>query len=220
MILAAGRGTRLAQWTVHTPKPLVPVRGVPVIERTLWRLAALGFSHVVINVHHLGDKLRAALGDGSRFGLELHWSVETELLETGGGVRQALPLLGREPVFIINGDILWAVDVTPLLAGFQRESMDMLLALVPPPQGQGDFLCDAAGRLTRAPSAPGAWTYAGLQVLDPRCLEPCPLAPFSLNRVFDQSARQGRLFGHPLSGPWMDMGSPEQLATAERTWVW
>ncbi|MBF0153034.1 MAG: nucleotidyltransferase family protein [Magnetococcales bacterium] len=219
VILAAGRGTRLRIYTDRMPKPLVPVCGRPVIEYTLLQLAALGIRQVVINAWHLADMLIAHIGDGSAWRLAVTWSREESLMETGGGLRLALPLLGDEPVLVINGDILWRLDLLPLLAGFDPARMDGLLALVDnPPDGEGDFSLAPEGRLRRDRGGATALTYAGIQVIHPQALRPYPLEPFSLNRLYDDSMQAGRLFGLHLQGAWADIGTPERLARAERGW--
>ncbi|MBF0425747.1 MAG: nucleotidyltransferase family protein [Magnetococcales bacterium] len=219
MILAAGRGTRLKLYTDRMPKPLVPVRGRPVIEYTLEQIAALGMHEVVINVWHLAEMLIDHIGDGARWGLNVTWSREETLMETGGGVRFALPLLGDQPVLIINGDILWRLELTPLLTSFDPARMDALLALITPPApGLGDFTLGADGRLTRDRGAAAALTYAGIQILQPQVLADYPPEPFSLNRLYDASIAAGRLFGMHLAGAWADIGTPERLAQAEMTW--
>ncbi|MBF0177668.1 MAG: nucleotidyltransferase family protein [Magnetococcales bacterium] len=219
MILAAGRGTRLRAYTDRMPKPLVPVQGRPVIDHTLHRLAAMGLRQVVINAWHLADLLMAHIGDGSAWGLQVTWSRETVLMETGGGLRQALPLLGEEPFLVINGDILWNLDLTPLLTAFAPASMDALLALVDNPLAEhGDFALTDDGRLRRDRESPNALTYAGIQVCHPHALAPYPCEPFSLNRLFDDSMAKGRLYGLHLTGAWADIGTPERLAHAEKNW--
>ncbi|MBF0134674.1 MAG: nucleotidyltransferase family protein [Magnetococcales bacterium] len=219
MILAAGRGERLRIYTERMPKPLVPVQGRPVIEYTLLRLAAMGLREVVINAWHLADMLIAHIGDGAPWGLQVTWSRETILMETGGGVRLALPLLGEDPFLIINGDILWNLDLTPLLTTFDPDRMDALLVLVDTPApGGGDFSLLRDGRLLRDRGGPAALTYAGIQICHPRALLPYPPEPFSLNRLFDASLATGRLYGIHLAGKWADIGTPERLAHAEKNW--
>ena len=220
MILAAGRGERLGPLTDRIPKPLVPVGDRPVIEHTLSGLARHGIRRVVINVWHLADKLMAHVGDGSAWRMSVTWSREQRLMNTGGGVRQALPLLGDAPFLAVNGDILWNADLSPLLAGFDAGRMDGLLGLVVnPPDGEGDFLCDPAdGRLLRGRRQPGAWTYSGIQVLRPQALAVYPEEPFSLNRFYDDAIARGRLFGRVLEGNWADMGTPQRLESARRVW--
>lgn len=226
MVLAAGRGTRLKTLTQTCPKPLVEVAGRPVIEHTLLHLAQAGIRDVVINVHHLGKRLMERLGDGTQLGINILWSPEVELLETGGGVCNALPLLGDDPFLVVNGDIMWDLDLTPLMDHFGgvatghslTEHLDVVLGLVPNPSGfKGDFLCDAQGVLQRAHGV-GPWTYCGIQMIHPRALQSFPVEPFSLNRLYDAAMKRGRLRGQPLQGRWIDMGTPERLARAERIW--
>ncbi|MBF0143851.1 MAG: nucleotidyltransferase family protein [Magnetococcales bacterium] len=216
MILAAGRGERLRPLTDRIPKPLVEVGGEPLIGHSLRRLAALGIREVVINAWHLADQLIARIGDGSAWGVEVVWSREEILMETGGGVRLALPLLGDEPFLVVNGDLLWRLELEALLGAFARSRMDALLGLVAnPPWGKGDFVREAAtGRLSRAGGAPGSFTYSGIQILNPEAVAPFAPVPFSLNLLYDQAIARGRLHGVPLVGSWFDIGTPERLAEA------
>nr|CRH04796.1 Putative glucosamine-1-phosphate N-acetyltransferase [Candidatus Magnetococcus massalia] len=217
MILAAGKGTRLPSWTNHTPKPLVPVAGEPVIFRTLQQLAAAGFERVVINTHHLAEQLHQQVGDGQKWGVKVQWSPEALLLETGGGVRQALSLLDEAQFLVINGDILWQLDLGPLLSGFDGATMDGLLGLVAnPADGRGDFVRGADGRLARGRGAAGSLTYSGIQILSQQAVARYPIEPFSLNRLYDDAMAAGRLQGVVLNGFWADMGTPQRLADAER----
>jgi MurNAc alpha-1-phosphate uridylyltransferase len=222
MILAAGRGTRLGALTQTTPKPLMPVRGLPVIDHTLRALAPLGISQVVINCCHLADILMAHVGDGARWNLHVQWSHEPVLLETGGGVCQALPLLGDEPFLAINGDILWHMDLEPFLGTFRRGCMGALLGLIPPPADRGlhggDFIRHTDGTLVRGRGRPGSLTYTGIQVLDPQVLRQYPVVPFSLNRVYDDLLAAGQLYGEPLAGAWSDIGAPQSLRHADLHW--
>ncbi|MBF0613061.1 MAG: nucleotidyltransferase family protein [Magnetococcales bacterium] len=219
MILAAGRGTRLAQLTQHTPKPLIQVAGEAVISHTLRRLAGYGFTQVVINAHHLAQQLMDQVGDGQNWGVEITWSLEENLLETGGGVCKALPFLGTEPFLVVNGDIMWDLDLQPLLQAFNSQTMDILLALVVNPPGfRGDFLLQPDGRLSRGQGEVHSFTYGGIQIIQPTILAGEPVEPFSLNRIYDQAITTGRLHGVVLTGHWLDMGTPERLAMAEHIW--
>lgn len=220
MILAAGRGNRLRPLTDNTPKPLIAVGDRSVIERSLAQLARLGVERVVINVWHLAQQLIGYVGDGSGFGVEVVWSPEERPLNTGGGVRHALPLLGGSPFLVVNGDILWDLDLAPLLTGFDPQVMDALLALVPnPAYGGGDFLCSGEdGRLVRGVGRDGSWTYTGIQILKPRVVSAYPDAPFSLNQLYDDAIERHRLFGVPLTGRWADMGTLDRLAQARKGW--
>ncbi|MBF0446787.1 MAG: nucleotidyltransferase family protein [Magnetococcales bacterium] len=220
MILAAGKGDRLQPLTLHTPKPLVKVAGKSIIEHTIKGLVALGIDRLVVNVWHLADELMAAVGDGSQWGAQVVWSREERLLNTGGGVRQALDNLGHDPCLLVNGDILWDLDLTPLLARFDVKSMDALLGLVEnPPYKKSDFCCDvSSGMLRRAEGQEPGSTYAGIMVFDPQAMAGYPIAPFSLNQLFDDALQRGRLFGLSLKGRWADMGTPERLAQVQSQW--
>lgn len=221
MILAAGRGERLRPLTDQIPKPLVAVQGQPVIAYTLLRLARLGIQQIVINAYHLADKLVDYVGDGARWGVQVVWSREERCLDTGGGVVNALHLMEPAPFLVINGDILWDVDLKPMLSTFDPDRMDGLLGMVAPQAGGGDFLCDPqTGQLQRARGLPTSMTYSGILVVAPEALTAYPLAPFSLNRFFDDALQAGRLRGFPLQGHWADMGTPERLANAQKmTWI-
>ncbi|MEO5338988.1 MAG: nucleotidyltransferase family protein [Magnetococcus sp. MYC-9] len=222
MILAAGRGERLRPLTDRIPKPLVEVQGSPVIVYTLMRLARVGVRRVVINAYHLADKLIDCIGDGAAWGVEVTWSREATCLDTGGGVVNALHHMGSEPFLVVNGDIVWNVNLPELLSAFDPQRMDALLGLVaPPPGGRGDFMCDPqSGQLQRAAGDPRSMTYSGMLVVTPAALTRYPLAPFSLNRFFDDALLTGRARGFLLQGQWADMGTPERLAAAEEmTWI-
>ncbi|MBF0161988.1 MAG: nucleotidyltransferase family protein [Magnetococcales bacterium] len=222
MILAAGRGERLRPLTDQIPKPMVRVQGRPVIVHTLLRLAHLGITRIVINACHLADKLIEYVGDGSPWGVQVTWSREACCLDTGGGVVNALHHMGDAPFLVVNGDILWNCDLRPMLAYFDPARMDGVLGMVASPAGEGgDFLCDpSSGQLQRAKADPNSLTYAGILVVAPAALRHYPLAPFSLNRFFDDALLAGRLRGFPLRGQWADMGTPERLAkTAQMDWI-
>jgi N-acetyl-alpha-D-muramate 1-phosphate uridylyltransferase len=220
MILAAGKGERLQPLTNHTPKPLVEVAGKSIIEHTVRRLTTLGVRRVVINAWHLADKLIDYVGDGQQWGVEVVWSREDCLLNTGGGVRNALSKLDDGATILVNGDILWDLDLKPLMDQFNEKDMDGLLGLIPnPPYKNSDFFCQPeGGKLLRADGAKVGYTYAGIMIFQARALADYPLEPFSLNRFFDDGIDAGRLFGLPLSGSWADMGTPERLAQVQKEW--
>ncbi|WP_130471243.1 nucleotidyltransferase family protein [Candidatus Magnetaquicoccus inordinatus] len=223
MILAAGRGERLRPLTDRIPKPLIPVQGRPVLVYTLLRLAKMGITQIVINAHHLAEQLMEQIGNGEQWGVELSWSREEQCLDTGGGIVNALHLMDpQEPFLVVNGDILWNLDLQPLLQSFDRQRMDGLLGLVPPLEAEsGDFLYTPhTHRLQRAKKHPQALTYAGILLVSPAALAPYPNTPFSLNRFFDDALQQDRLRGLPLQGGWADMGTPQRLANCEKmTWI-
>jgi len=226
LILAAGRGERLRPLTDHTPKPLLPVRGRPMIEWHLLALAAAGVREVVINTAWLEPMFPAALGDGARFGLRIHYSTEGRdhggALETAGGIAKALPFLapnGDEAFWVVSGDIH-----APGF-GFDRadwaafsESADLgLLWVVPQPafRPAGDFALASGGRLLRRGAL--AWTYANLALLRPEMVSGvAPDRPAPLGPCLFRAADAGRLAGRAWTGEWHNVGTPEQLAALNR----
>jgi MurNAc alpha-1-phosphate uridylyltransferase len=217
MILAAGRGTRLAPLTDRIPKPLLEVGGRPLIEHHLARLADAGIRRVVINLHHLGAAIRERLGDGGRFGVEIAWSEETELLETAGGIRQALPLLGNGDFLVVNGDVLTDAPLDGLLAGTGDALAHLVMVPSPPWRTHGDFdLAPLAPGRERARLVAGErrLTYAGLGVYDPALVADAPPGPLPLRPLFDRAIEAGRLTGELHEGVWDDIGTPERLAAA------
>jgi N-acetyl-alpha-D-muramate 1-phosphate uridylyltransferase len=220
MILAAGKGERLRPLTEYLPKPLLEVGGKSIIEHTIQRLHGLGIERVVINAWYLADRLMGFVGDGSQWGVEVVWSPEDRLLNTGGGVRNALPKLGGGPTLLINGDILWNFDLLPLMERFDEKKMDGLLGLIENPDyKKSDFFCDPqGGMLERAHEKEGGYTYSGIMIFSTELLASYPQEPFSLNLFFDKAMATNRLYGLPLSGRWADMGTPERLAQVQKEW--
>lgn len=213
MILAAGRGERLRPLTDHVPKPMVPVAGRPLIEYHLNALAAAGFKEVVINVAHLADAIIAALGEGSRFGLALHYSHEpVGALDTGGGIKQALPLLGNAPFAVINGDVYSDYDFARLRVGLARGKQAHLV-LVPNPAHHrtGDFGLDNGCVV----AAPRRHTFAGIGIYHPALFADVPQKRFSLASVLQPAISAGRVSGALHGGRWYDVGRPETLAQVE-----
>lgn len=225
MVLAAGLGTRMRPLTDRIPKPLVPVYGRPLVDHVLDALAQAGIDAAVVNVHHLADLLEEHLAD-RKGPPDITISDERGvLLETGGGVRKALPLLGPDPFVAMNSDTIWIEGARPnlerLVEVFDPAEMDALLLLAPAAtsigyDGQGDFQMDASGRLSRRGERLVApFVYAGACILKPELFAGTPEGPFSLNRVFDQAGAAERLFGLRLDGVWMHVGTPEAIALAE-----
>jgi MurNAc alpha-1-phosphate uridylyltransferase len=224
MVLAAGLGKRMRPLTDGMPKPLIVAGGRPLIERILDHLEAAGVATVVVNLHYRGEQLRAHLEGRQR--PRIVFSEETErLLETGGGVTLALPKLGPDPFLVLNGDVLWQDGVTPTLADLARywrdDAMDALLLLHPIHSalgysGMGDFLMRSDGRLERRSVGVAPFLFAGIQILHPRLFAGCTPEPFSLNRLYDRAAEHGRLYGVHHLGRWMHIGTPTDLAEAER----
>lgn len=213
MILAAGLGTRMRPLTDHCPKPLLPVAGKPLIVHHLERLREAGISEVVINVSYRAEQIVAALGDGRDFGVSIAWSREDTPLETGGGIHQALPLLGSAPFLLVNGDV-WC-DLDP--AGLPALGDDLArLVLVDNPDHHpnGDFHLDAAGRV-HAEGEPRL-TFAGLSLLDPALVADQAPGAFALAPLLRRAMDAGRVGGHHHRGAWVDVGTPERLAELDR----
>ncbi|MEK8051522.1 N-acetylmuramate alpha-1-phosphate uridylyltransferase MurU [Ideonella sp. DXS22W] len=225
LILAAGRGERMRPLTDTCPKPLLPVHGQPMIEWHLSALARAGVREVVINTAWLEDQFPATLGDGRRWGLTIHYSMEGRdhggALETAGGIAKALPLLG-ECFWLVSGDIVApGFDFSAELAQrFAQGPDDAHLWLVPNPDfhPRGDFALDGAGRVSRPPEGqPRPLTYANLALVRARLVDGiapgthAPLGP----RLF-AAAAAGRLGGSLLAGPWQNVGTPAQLAALQR----
>lgn len=213
MIFAAGLGTRMGALTAHRPKPLIEVGGRPLIDQALAHAKGAGADPIVVNVHYRAEQLRAHLAPEP----VLIADETARLLETGGGLKAALPLLGPSPVWTVNSDAAWA-GPNPLaaLARAWRPDMEALLLLVPRTRarghaGPGDFERDAAGRLSRG----STYVYTGAQVLKTEGLAEIGEEVFSLNRLWDRAAARGALFGLPYDGEWCDVGRPENLALAE-----
>lgn len=213
MILAAGRGERLRPLTDRLPKPLAPVAGEPLLAHQLRWLAAAGIRDVVINLHHLGAAIEAAFGDGSAHGVRIRYSRERELLETGGGIVQALPLLGTAPFLILNGDIYTDFPLTLLPAALAPDAdAHLLLAPTPGYREAGDFEFDGR-RVTRRGAG---YVYCGISVLRPGLFAGRRAEPFSLRDVLFEAVAQGRVAGQVWAGYWTDIGTPAQLEALDR----
>jgi MurNAc alpha-1-phosphate uridylyltransferase len=217
MLFAAGRGTRMGGLTADRPKPMIPVAGRPLIDHALELAEEAGAGRTVINLHYHGEVLAAHLA-GRKVGLS--WERET-LLETGGGLRRALPLLGDGPVMTLNSDAVWTGEnpLTELMAAWDGSRMDALLLLLPAARalghaGRGDFLADETGRLRRAEGAEGL-IYLGAQILRTEGLAAIGQEVFSLNLLWDRMIAGGRAFGLVHRGGWCDVGRPEGIAEAE-----
>lgn len=209
MVLAAGRGERLRPLTDDTPKPLLTVRGKPLIVWHLEALARAGVREVVINLSWRGAQLRGALDDGGRFGLRIHYSDESALaLEVGGGIFNALPLLGAEPFLVVNGDTFTDIDFARLRIGARSLAH---LVLVPNPEHhpQGDFALRAG--LIEAAGAPRL-TYAGIGVFRPELFAGCQPGRFPLLPLLQAAIAQRRLSGERHAGAWTDVGTAARLA--------
>lgn len=223
MVLAAGLGTRMRPLTNDRPKALVTVAGRTLIDHVLDRLAQAGVKRAVVNVHAFADMLEAHLK--RRTDIEIIISDERDrLMETGGGVRKALPLLGEAPFVVCNIDSVWDEPTGSAIARLARGYNDamgarLLLAAMTDQlgyDGAGDFVAEPDGRIAFRDERPGApWAYMGVQIVDPAVVEPEPIEPFSFTRIWRRLAAEGRLFGAPLIGYWMHVGDPHAREQAE-----
>ena len=213
MILAAGLGTRMRPLTDRCPKPLLPVGGRPLIVHHLVRLRIAGITEVVINVSYRAEQIIAALGDGTEYGVRIAWSREEAPLETGGGIRQALALLGEAPFLLVNGDIWCDLDPTDLPA-LGDDLACLALVNNPDHHPAGDFHLDAAGRV-HAEGEPRL-TFAGISLLDPALVAEEPPGAFPLAPLLRRAMAAGRVGGHHHRGEWVDVGTPERLAELDR----
>ncbi|MEO5337072.1 MAG: nucleotidyltransferase family protein [Magnetospirillum sp. WYHS-4] len=224
MVLAAGKGLRMRPITDRLPKPLIKVGDRSMLDHALDRLQDAGVETAVVNVHHLGHLIVQHLR--SRLLPRILISREDgELLETGGGVKKALPLLGEAPFFVANGDVLWLDGYRPALhrlaEAWDGARMDALLMLHSTVDaygydGVGDFQLDPEGRIARrAEGEVSPYLYTGVQILHPRLFQGAPEGPFSLNLLYDRAIAAGRLFGMQHDGEWFHIGTPDGLAEAE-----
>lgn len=225
MLMAAGLGKRMRPLTATRPKPLVKVAGKPLMDHALDRLEAGGIRKVVVNVHYLADTVEAHLRT-RKGGMEFVISDErAKLLETGGGLIHAAPLLGDKPFFCANSDNLWIDGPQETLGMMQRiwdpARMDALLLLVPLARahchtGPGDFHMDAAGHLTRRKTAHVApFVFTGVQILSPTLLRDPPADMFSTNIFWNRAIEAGRLYGVSHQGLWFDVGTPKAIPVVE-----
>jgi MurNAc alpha-1-phosphate uridylyltransferase len=223
MVLAAGLGKRMQPVTDTRPKPLVEVAGRTLLDHALARLVEAGIERAVVNVHYLADMIERHLEGFS--GLAITISDERDvLLETGGGIKKALPSLGPE-FLVLNSDSLWIDGVRPnmprVLEGWRPRDMDMLLLVASTTSslgydGRGDFTMGADGRLQRRGEQEVApFIYAGVAILKAESFADTPAGAFSLNLLFDRAIERDRLYGLRLDGEWLHVGTPSAITAAE-----
>ena len=213
MILAAGLGNRMRPLTLHTPKPLLEVGGKPLIVWHIEKLQKIGVTEIVINTAWLGEKLANALGDGSQFGVKILWSHEGEVLETAGGIINALPLLGDEPFILVNGDVWTTMDFSTLLNVDLGDKQAHLVLVDNPPQHlKGDFILSNGLAYTFEQEQLGeALTYSGIAVLHPRMFVGLENGKRPLAPLLKQAMQQQQVSAEKLQGIWVDVGTPERL---------
>lgn len=224
MVLAAGRGKRMRPITATTPKPLVSVAGRSLIDRVLDRLEEVGVERAVVNVHYLADLVEVHVSKRKVPAIAVS-DERGRLLDTGGGVVKALPLIGDEPFYHLNSDSIWIEGWRPnlevLAERFDPARMDAILMLASTVSsvgydGLGDFEMDREGRLTRRPERTVApFVYAGAAIVAPEVFEGMSAEPFSLNVIFDRLIARGRLYGMRMDGIWLHVGTPEAIGEAE-----
>ena len=223
MVLAAGLGTRMRPLTDERPKPLLPLGDRSLLNHALDRLAEAGVDQAVVNAHWRGAQIADSMHGRAVPSVTVR--QEAELLETGGGVAAALPLLGTGPFAVVNGDAFWLNGPSPALtrlaAAFDDGTMDALLLLVRTAQvegevGRGDFLLDPLGNARRPKERELApYLFGGVQILSPRLFAEAPVGKFSLNLLYDRAIESGRLFGLVHDGVWFHLSTPRDLKRAE-----
>lgn len=232
MILAAGRGTRLKELTKETPKPLVPVAGTTPFERSADLLAKAGYTSIYANAWYCGEQIvkTAERLNQNASGYTVKAIVEDELLDTGGGIKNAMKHFNNgNPFIAVNGDLIWSEETHPILKHlpglFDDSKMDALLLLMPRERAMGyfkagDFFLDleegeTTGKLRwREDAETAPYVYACIQILHPRLFEDMPEGPFSMTKIYRKASDAGRLYGVEYKGQWADMGTPEGMELA------
>ncbi len=224
MVLAAGLGKRMRPLTATRPKPLVKVAGKPLIDHALDKLRDAGVARAVVNVHYLADALEAYLGQRNEPAIAIS-DERSALLETGGGMVKALPLIGTDPFFCLNSDNVWLDGPRNVFAHlsdhWDAERMDALLLLVPHARafnyrGKGDFHMDPLGRISRRRSGRVApFIYSGIQIVSHRLLRDAPEGAFGTMVLWQRAMAEGRLHGLAHQGLWFEVGEPQMIAPTE-----
>lgn len=223
MVLAAGLGKRMRPLTDHTPKPLIGIAGKSLLDWGLDALGNAGVETAVVNTHYLGDQIVRHVATRHRPAITI--SDESDaLLDSAGGIVRALPILGHDPFLILNADTFWIDGPEPELhrlgLAWNDARMDILVMLAHPDHATGhsgstDFLMDGEHRLSRARGSTEGFIYAGVAILHPRIFKGAIAEPHSLNLYFDRAIAAGRLFGLPMNGHWITVGTPDAVAPAE-----
>ncbi len=221
-VLAAGLGTRLKPYTDRMPKPMVPLLGKPLLGYIFDHLKRAGVQKIVINTHHMPDQIRDYIA--TRTDLLFSESYEPELLETGGGIRKALHILGQKPFFAINGDAFWTEGTVPALIRlaqtFDSEKMDLLMLMQPVngmnlTEGVGDYNISPEGRPIRLPEKGGTHMFAGVRVIHPRLFAGTQPGKFSFLSLMDKAEAENRLYAIEHEGEWHHISTPEDLENVD-----
>lgn len=227
LVLAAGAGTRLRPLTDTCPKPMLPIAGKPLLERTMRWLAAAGVTHAALNLHHLPEVVRAGLGDGSRFGIHINYHLEHELLGTAGATH-GFPGFFDQPFLVIYGDLLMDLDLADLIQFHRQRAATMTLALkrTTTPQSQGMIEVDGEGRVVRFVEKPAVWdagdtANAGVYVCEPAVAARIPpgFSDFGHDIIPALLSDGTPVYGRPLQGYLLDIGTPAAYAQAQLDWA-
>lgn len=213
MILAAGRGQRMRPLTDQMPKPLLKVNGKPLIVYHLEKLARCGVKDVIINHAWLGGLIEQTLGDGQQWGVSIHYSAEADGgLETAGGIINALPLLGEQPFWLINGDIWTSLAFSSLPTQLGEDEVAHLMMVANPSHNSGGDYAINKGKLAMKDVNSEALTYAGIGLFDPHWFVGRPVEKLPLRPLFDEAIKQQRIAASPIVGEdWFDIGTPQRL---------
>jgi N-acetyl-alpha-D-muramate 1-phosphate uridylyltransferase len=214
MILAAGKGRRMLPLSRTIPKPLLKVNGKPLIERHIERLIEAGFSQILINLYHLGEQIELNVGDGSRWGVEIVYSREPKPLETGGGIANALDLLGEGAFAVVNGDIWTDYDFNQLPGDLDSGLMGHLVMVDNPEHHrEGDFAITDTGRLAHSGTN---LTYSGISVLSSELFAGCIAEPFPLRKQLDPAIHDEKISGEHFKGRWSDVGTIDRYELLQK----
>lgn len=213
MILAAGRGSRMAVLNSDLPKPLLKVGEKSLIEHRLEGLKKAGVTELIINIHHLAEKIQATLGNGARYGVKIHYSFEAELLETGGGICQALPLLGDQPFIVVSADTFSDYPFEKLVEHPLKGLAHLVLVDNPPHHSLGDFGLDQE---YVSLSAATKLNYAGFALIHPRLFAGLSVHPFKLSSLFHTAIEARQITGEYYRGLWMNVDTPERLEAVRK----
>ncbi len=226
MTLAAGFGKRMRPLTNDRPKPMVELAGRPMIDHVLARLASAGIKRTIVNLHYQADVLENHLAKRAQKPAILFSNERDEILDTGGGIKRALSLIGEQPFVLHNSDSVWIEqatnNLTALLARYDPDKMDALLLMAPVKtslgyDGAGDFFIEPDGRLRRrAQKETSPNVFIGVSILHPRLFNDSPQGPFSINLLWDRAIARGRVYGIPFEGQWMHIGTPQALNDAQK----
>ncbi len=218
MILCAGFGERMRPLTEHTPKPLLRVGDVPLMEYHIRGLAEAGIQELVVNVSHLGSQIMDYCGDGSRWGVHIRYSEEGQPLETAGGIQRALPLLGVEPFLVVNGDV-WIDYPFVQISDYTLkpwEKAHLVMVDNPPQHPLGDFCLASGGEVSYRGEGEIGFTYAGLGLYSPEFFAGLKAGKLALRPLLDAAIAQGTLGAEHYRGDWEDVGTPERLEALDR----